>query len=489
MDGNLCRCTGYRGILDAWQSFSADKKPIDIEELHKLKCLNDSKKECKSLKKKIHIIKDGIEWYYPKTLTDLYDLFAQYGNQPYRIVSGGTGDGVYKTDGPFSVYINIRNITDLYKIVKVPILQVGSMTTIEKLINVCNSYSSNSGFEYLSVLTAHWLRIANRHVRSIGTWAGNIMMKYYHHGFSSDLFLTLETVNATITIIGPDKITPPKKLKASKLLSQPKLNGKILYSLNFQPFDSTTNLIKTYKVSMRSQNSHAYVNAGFKFEIDNLSNLLVKSLPNIVFGGISGTFIHAINTEKYLLGQKLSNPDTFKNALKILYNEIPPDPHPVLSDPQYRKNLACALFYKFILYANKNNIVNKRLTSATDNLIDCRQVSTGIENYSSNPSMYPVSKPMTKTNALQQASGEAQYVYDMAINQNELNGVFIVSTLANCKIDSIDITKALQMPGVCKILLAKDIPGINSNIFIFIIIITVKLIYIYNKHSCLILVH
>ena len=187
----------------------------------------------------------------------------------------------------------------------------------------------------------------------------------------------------------------------------------------------------------------------------------------MVFGGINDTFIHAINTENYLLGKNLNNQDTFKAALKILYNELQPDSNPVRSDPQYRRNLACSLFYKFILYANNNstNKINPRLISAIDDIIDRRQISSGVQNYgTTNPNMYPVSKPMTKTNALQQASGEAQYVYDMGINKNELNGVFIVSNLANCRIDKIDISMALSMPGVYKILLAKDIPGINSNI-------------------------
>ena len=88
------------------------------------------------------------------------------------------------------------------------------------------------GFEYLKELTSHWLRIGNRHIRSIGTWAGNIMLKYKHNEFSSDLFLTLETVNATITIIGPDEKTPPRQLKPSELLMQPSLNGNILFSVN-----------------------------------------------------------------------------------------------------------------------------------------------------------------------------------------------------------------------------------------------------------------
>ena len=115
LDGNICRCTGYRSILDAWQSFSADEKPIDIEELYTLKCLNGSNKKCDSeLKKKIHIINGDQEWYYPKSLLDLFDLLVQYQSVPYKIVSGGTGVGVFKLDGPFNVFIDIKSIPDFY---------------------------------------------------------------------------------------------------------------------------------------------------------------------------------------------------------------------------------------------------------------------------------------------------------------------------------------------------------------------------------------
>ncbi len=61
-----------------------------------------------------------------------------------------------------------------------------------------------------------------------------------------------------------------------------------------------------------------------------------------------------------------------------------------------------------------------------------------------------------------QTSGEALYVYDKAISKSELHGAFILSELANCRLDQIDISDAINMPGVVKIIFAKDIPGKNS---------------------------
>ena len=404
LDGNICRCTGYRSILDAWQSFSADEKPIDIEELYTLKCLNGSNKKCDSeLKKKIHIINGDQEWYYPKSLLDLFDLLVQYQSVPYKIVSGGTGVGVFKLDGPFNVFIDIKSIPDFYIISRQEqSLSLGSMTPLAKLISVCNDFSSNSGFEYLKEITSHWNRIANRHVRSVGTWAGNLMMKYYHSEFPSDLFITLETVNAKILVIGPEKDTPPLLVSPANLLTT-QLRGRTLYSVSFQPFDKQTTFIKTYKISIRPQNAHAYVNAGFRFEI-NPSNFQVKSLPTIVFGGISSQFVHATKTEQFLMGKNLNDPDALETAFNILKNEIVPDNDPVSADPNYRRTLACSLMYKFILFVNKDKI-NTRLLSAIDSLVDSRQLSSGIETYSDNPDYYPVTKKMTKLNAILQASG------------------------------------------------------------------------------------
>ena len=35
LDGNLCRCTGYRPIFDAFRSFASERGSVDIEDLVK----------------------------------------------------------------------------------------------------------------------------------------------------------------------------------------------------------------------------------------------------------------------------------------------------------------------------------------------------------------------------------------------------------------------------------------------------------------------
>ena len=104
----------------------------------------------------------------------------------------------------------------------------------------------------------------------------------------------------------------------------------------------------------RSSNAHAYVNAGFKAEVDVDSNFKIVGKPTIVFGGINPQFTHATQTEDFLMDRNMNDHAMFMQAVQILESELnPSDDDPVLASPQYRKQLALCLFYK----VNVNNNV------------------------------------------------------------------------------------------------------------------------------------
>lgn len=384
------------------KSFAVDEKPIDIEELVKLKCLNQPK-ILSNNKKKIHIINDDLEWYTPKTLDELFKILTEYKGTKYRIVSGNTSVGVYKNDGPYNVYINVKEIAELHEITRGPNrLIVGSQVTLKQLIDLFNDFSSVSGFEYLTELSNHISKIANVGVRNVATWSGNLVLKHSHNEFPSDVFICFETVGALITLVGPDQSTPAVRVTPSQLLNT-SLDGKIIYSITFSPLPKERTFIKTFKVMPRSQNSHAYVNAGFRFTLDP-ATYRVQQAPTIVFGGINSSFNHAVNTENFLIAKNLNNENHIQLAFQQLDNELKPDNDPVLSSSNYRKSLAISLFYKYLLFINDKSL-NPKYSNGYYSLIDNRDLSSGIQSYPTDPSLYPVSKPMTKLNALLQSSG------------------------------------------------------------------------------------
>ena len=447
--------------MDAMKSFSAEDKPIDIEELNKLKCLNNgfTSHRCGSSpenKKSVHIINDDLDqWFTPKDMDCLLNLLETYGE--YRIVSGNTGTAIYKDDGPYNVYIDPKQISELYSVsIDQGLLNIGSQVTLKKLIDVFNATSSRAGFEYLSELSNHVSKVANVPVRNLGTWAGNLVMKHNHLDFPSDLFLLFETVGAVLKLVSHN--TDPLVVSPSNFLNLD-LKGYFLYSASFAPYDSKKTVLKTFKIMPRSQSAHAYVNAGFRFDID--PNTFIVSAPCMVFGGLSPYFIHAAETERFLSGKALNDQNILNRAFQILSNELPVDYNPANASPNYLKSLAMSLFYKFALYVNRNEISARNL-SALESLYEIRELSSGAQSFPTNSDTYPVSMPMAKLNAALQTSGEAQYTFDQIPSKAQLEGAFIVSKIGACRLGKIDTSVASGMPGVVRILFAKDIMGKNS---------------------------
>jgi len=85
----------------------------------------------------------------------------------------------------------------------------------------------------------------------------------------------------------------------------------------------------------------------------------------------------------------------------------------------------------------------------------------GTHDYETDKNIWPVNKPTTKLEAIQQTSGEAVYCNDLPPFPNEVFCAFVLTKVSNGKIVSIDASKALALKGVVAFYGAKDVPGKN----------------------------
>ncbi|XP_008216630.2 xanthine dehydrogenase [Nasonia vitripennis] len=470
---NICRCTGYRPILDTFKSFASDAPPAmkdqikDIEDLHNVRksCTNCPKKTCKGTCQDLEIIykssiprslelelHDSVKFHKVLDIEGIFAVFEKHPNSTYVMNGGNTAHGVYRLKKR-QVYIDINNVADLHKIEKTKeSLILGANVTLSMMKATCEKYMTEPGFEYLKKLARHIDLVASIPIRNIGTIAGNLMIKNQYHEFPSDIFLILETAGAQVHVL--DLPGSKNSLNLREFL-QIKMNKKILYSIVI-PALGKEYMYKSYKVMPRAQNAHALVNAGFLFKLDNTGKVLEK--PNILFGGIRPDFLHASNTEQYLLDKNLFNAKVMEKALSTLYSELNPD-H-VLPDysPEFRRLLAVGLLYKYILNLNPNKASPRIKSGGT--LLQ-RELSSGKQEFNTDRTTWPVNEPINKIGAIHQTSGEGEYINDIIIRNDE---VFCALTLAEAPgtIEKIDFEGTMEIDGVIAYFTAKDIPGKNT---------------------------
>ncbi|XP_068085795.1 uncharacterized protein [Anabrus simplex] len=482
--GNICRCTGYRPILDAFKSLAKDAPPElirkcqDIEDLTKGMCpkngmpcgrqpeidelfgarttiLQRQQFESSSLRLPL----DGAVWYRVNSLAEVFQIFSSIDDDtPYMLVGGNTGQGVYRRQVEPKVFIDIMGVEELKSYSTAPALTLGAQMSLTEVMELFYSLSAERPeFKYTKSLADHIDVIANVPVRNTGTMAGNLFMKHQVHDFPSDLFLMLESVGARITVASQEGTMANLTLAHFLTIDMKK---KVIHSVTLPSLDDSY-FVNSYKIMPRAQNAHAYVNAGFMFKLKKTYKGEVIEKPNIIYGGINAEFLHATKTEEFLTGKQLFDVRVLQRALDILDEELEPEAAITDSTPAYRKGLAKGLFYKYVLHIAPDNL-KKTFQSGGVNIYQSRKLNTGKQEYDTDKSIWPLNKPIPKVEALIQCSGEALYVNDVPTIPNELFAAFVLTRVAQGNIAKIDPSPALSMPGVVQFLGVGDIPGKNE---------------------------
>ncbi|XP_063538704.1 uncharacterized protein LOC134747956 [Cydia strobilella] len=490
--GNICRCTGYRPISDAFKTFATDAdkdlvdKLTDLEDLGMFKpCGVSCNKKCahknrdndillsklnyeevkeksdddwciveKANKELITLEYGAQKWYKAFTLEHVFEIIGMC--KEYKLIAGNTGQGVYHVEKYPSNVIDIFNVAEIKGYTMDVNLVLGAGMTLTDMMEVFLQLSTqNEDFAYLKQFHEHMDLVAHIPVRNIGTIGGNLYLKYVNNEFQSDLFLLFETVGAMLTIAEGEHKTKAVTLPAFLKMN---MKRKIILNIMLPPLSKWCS-VKTYKIMPRSQNAHAVVNAGFLFKFKHNTNIIEKSA--LVFGSISANFIHAEKTESALIGKDLFTNDTVQLAVKTLFEEIKPEEAPPEPGAAYRRMLAVALFYKAVLYLCPDGKLDPRHRSGGSAIK--RSTSQGTQTFDTDKSIWPLNQPIPKLEALVQCSGEATFANDLQSVTDEVYGAFVC---ADAKPDSIisgfDNTKAMKLPGVLAFYTAQDIPGRNS---------------------------
>lgn len=72
-----------------------------------------------------------------------------------------------------------------------------------------------------------------------------------------------------------------------------------------------------------------------------------------------------------------------------------------------------------------------------------RGLSSGKQDFDTDKNLWPLNQPLPKMEAIHQTSGEAQYVNDVPALPNEVFCAFVLTTVPNGIIESIDASEAL----------------------------------------------
>ncbi len=217
-NGNLCRCTGYRSILQAMKTFAVEGAPenkehkpssaitrdaqVPVSELpDELKRLNDEfPRELKKKPEALHVEFEGRHWYRPTNMKELFTLLKRLENSgSWRLVLGNTCPDV-RADN----LVDISRIDELKEIeIKGARLEIGAGATYDRLIRWLDRNGAPVQGEQSAALEAVGRmarRTAGTMVKNLASLGGNIARAGRDIDFASDILTVFGALGAYLKI-------------------------------------------------------------------------------------------------------------------------------------------------------------------------------------------------------------------------------------------------------------------------------------------------
>ncbi|KAM4627027.1 aldehyde oxidase 2-like isoform 1-T1 [Discoglossus pictus] len=492
LSGNLCRCTGYRPILDGCRTFAKDcclnnpNENMLPESQRTPKLFNkedflplDKTQELifppelmlmLDGQKKMSVFKgERITWYSPGTMAELLDLKTKFPKAP--LVVGNTAVGLeMKFEGVFyPVIISPVRIPELFAVSSSNQgITIGAACTLAQMKTLLSEAASNlpkEKTETFRTLIKQLSTLAGEQIRNMASIGGHVVSK----GAASDLNPVLAAGNAVLNVAskgGARQIPINEKYfvgaGASALKSE-----EIVLSV-FIPHTQKGEFVSAFRQAQREENAFAIVNAGMRV-LFNEGTDVIKDM-SIFYGGIGSTTVPAKKLSQALVGRAWDD-KMLSEACKLVLDEVTLPPSAPEAKVDFRRTLVISFFFKFYL-ENLEKIKKPVISSVggseflsairdfENEMPKTLQVFQGVD--PKQPRNDPIGRPIVHLSGIKQATGEAVYVDDMPPVSRELFIAFVTSERAHAKVLSIDSSQASTVPGFVDVVGAEDVPAVNE---------------------------
>ena len=346
LSGNLCRCTGYKPIVEAaFLAFSKKNIFIDYYQKNTNKIKNILKK-IKSTSKTLRFTNNNkiIRYDSPKTTEELTILLNN--NQQARLVAGGSDlvlDITQKCQ-TFNHLIDLKNIKQLQQI-----------NLSKNTIEICAAVNFEQA---LPILIANYpslkhflLRFASKPIRNLASICANIA----NASPIGDMPPVLIALGAKLSLV---KLKEVRDLDIENFFISYKKTalrpGEFIASV-IMPKLKTNEKLLVYKISKRFEDDISTVCLAIKLNYKNINDNTPKS-ASIAFGGMAEIPKRVKKLEKTLI-KNWNSPNLTSEALIVLKSEFTPFSD-VRGSADYRLKLAANLIKKCVL-----QLENKTLAS------------------------------------------------------------------------------------------------------------------------------
>jgi|TARA_Y100001001_G_scaffold38795_1_gene33209 xanthine dehydrogenase small subunit len=310
LSGNLCRCTGYRPIIDAGKDAMVKEWTPDTEH-PAASMVPESSESALSQFHRNNITMEaagGARYDAPVSLDDLRSLRRTYPDS--RLVAGSTDLALEITQqlSSFDHLVSVERITELKGCIREgDELVIGAATTYQEFrASLCDLWPA---------FDAMLDRLGSLQIRNRGTLGGNIA----NASPIGDMPPPLIALNAFLVLDGPagQRSMPIEDFflgyKQTALKS-----GEFLHSVRI-PAPKTDEALHIYKVSKRLDDDISAVLGAFRLTITDG----VVSDCRLAFGGMAATPARALQTENALKGQPW-NKNSVATAIKVLGGDFSP---------------------------------------------------------------------------------------------------------------------------------------------------------------------